>query len=51
MPESAPSAIGHITLGAKPAGERRTGNPCAPFDRAGAGHGPMSTASALDPTV
>jgi hypothetical protein len=31
--------IGLITLGMKPAGERRTGNPCAPFDRAGAGDG------------
>jgi putative transposase len=39
VPESTPSAIGRITLDAKPAGERRTGNPCAPFDRAGAGDG------------
>ena len=31
VPESAPSAIGRITLGAKPAGERRTGNLSAPL--------------------
>src|SRR5262245_12112123 len=42
MPESAPNAIGHITLRVKPAGERRTGNPSAPFDRAGAGDGRVS---------
>jgi hypothetical protein len=29
--ESAPSPIGRITLDAKPAGERRTGNPSAPL--------------------
>jgi hypothetical protein len=38
--ESTPSAIGHITFDAKPTGERRTANPCAPFDVAGAGDGP-----------
>jgi len=38
-PESRPSAIGRITLDAKLAGERRTGNPYAPFERAGAGDG------------
>jgi len=37
--ESAPSPIGRITLGTKPAGERRTGNLYAPFERAGAGDG------------
>jgi hypothetical protein len=37
--ESAPSVIGPITLDAKPTGERRTGDPSAPFDRAGAGDG------------
>jgi hypothetical protein len=35
-------AIGLITLDTKPAGERRTGNPSAPFDRAGAGDGRMA---------
>jgi hypothetical protein len=34
-------SIGHITHGAKQTGERRTGNPFAPFDEAGAGDGPM----------
>ncbi len=38
-PDSVLSAIGRITLDAKPAGERRTGKPSAPFDRAGAGDG------------
>jgi acyl-CoA synthetase (AMP-forming)/AMP-acid ligase II len=37
--ERAPSPIGRITLGTKPAGERRTGNLYAPFERAGAGDG------------
>ncbi len=37
--ESAPSAIGRITIDAKPEGERRTGNLSAPFERAGAGNG------------
>jgi len=37
--ESAPSPIGRITLGTKPAGERRTGDLYAPFERAGAGDG------------
>jgi len=32
-------SIGHITHGAKQTGERRTGNPSAPFDVAGAGDG------------
>src|SRR2546426_4146590 len=32
-------SIGHITHGAKRTGERRTGNPSAPFDEAGAGDG------------
>jgi hypothetical protein len=32
-------SIGHITHGAKQTGERRTGNPSAPFDEAGAGDG------------
>src|SRR5262245_33844852 len=49
--ESKPNAIGHITLDVKPTGERRTGNPCAPFDVAGAGDGPRGTAPAPDPTV
>src|SRR5262245_6555793 len=49
--ESKPNAIGHITLDVKPTGERRTGNPCAPFEVAGAGDGPRGTAPALDPTV
>src|SRR5262249_16853568 len=31
--------IGHITHDAKQTGERRTGNPFAPFDEAGAGNG------------
>src|SRR5207247_8911618 len=35
-------AIVLITLAAKPAGERRTGKPSAPFDRAGAGDGRMA---------
>src|SRR5262245_3299773 len=48
--ESKPNAIGHITLDVKPTGERRTGNPCAPFDVAGAGDGPRGTAPAPDPT-
>src|SRR2546425_9591134 len=34
-------SIGHITHGAKRTGERRTGNPSAPFEAAGAGDGPM----------
>src|SRR3989442_6559714 len=34
-------SIGHITHGAKRTGERRTGNPSAPFDEAGAGDGPL----------
>jgi hypothetical protein len=51
MPESAPSAIGRITPEAKPAGERRTGNPCAPFDRAGAGDGRIAYRATLDPTA
>jgi transposase InsO family protein len=36
--ESAPGAIGRITLGAKQAGKRSAGNPHAPFDEAGAGN-------------
>ena len=32
-------SIGHITRDAKQTGERRTGNPFAPFDEAGAGNG------------
>jgi len=39
VPESAPRPIGHITLDAKRTGKRRTGNPFAPFDVAGAGDG------------
>jgi hypothetical protein len=38
-PESAPWPIGLITLGAKRTGKRRTGNPFAPFEVAGAGDG------------
>src|SRR4029434_6471318 len=34
-------SIGHITHDAKQTGERRTGNPSAPFEVAGAGDGPM----------
>src|SRR4029453_4538165 len=34
-------SIGHITHGAKQTGERRTGNPSAPFEAAGAGAGPL----------
>ena len=34
-------SIGHITHDAKQTGERRTGNPFAPFEAAGAGDGPM----------
>ena len=37
--ESAPSAIGPITLGVKQAGKRSAGNPHAAFDVAGAGNG------------
>jgi uncharacterized protein YbaR (Trm112 family) len=44
--------IGRITLDAKPTGERRTGKPCAPFDRAGLETGSSpGTAPALDPTT
>src|SRR5215472_15278788 len=38
-PESAPWPIGLITLGVKRTGKRRTGNPFAPFEVAGAGDG------------
>src|SRR5262245_53456165 len=38
-PESAPWLIGLITLGVKRTGKRRTGNPFAPFEVAGAGDG------------
>ncbi len=38
-PERAPQPIGRITLDAKRAGKRRTGNPFAPFEAAGAGDG------------
>src|SRR5678815_323462 len=38
-PESAPWPIGRITLGVKRTGKRRTGNPLAPFEVAGAGDG------------
>src|SRR2546426_1368695 len=34
-------SIGHITHDAKQTGERRTGNPFAPFEAAGAGDGPL----------
>src|SRR5215813_8241562 len=37
--ESAPWPIGLITLGVKRTGKRRTGNPFAPFEVAGAGDG------------
>ena len=37
--ERAPELIGRITLGVKRTGKRRTGNPFAPFDVAGAGDG------------
>ena len=37
--ESAPSLIGHITLGVKRTGEPCAGNPHARFDRAGTGNG------------
>src|SRR6266545_3007533 len=37
--ESARWPIGPITLDAKRTGKRRTGNPFAPFDEAGAGDG------------
>ena len=36
--ESAPSAIGPITLEAKRTGKRSAGNPPAPFEVAGAGN-------------
>ena len=36
--ESAPSAIGLITLEAKQTGKRSAGNPHAPFDAAGTGN-------------
>ena len=36
--ESTPSAIGPITLGAKPPGKRSAGNPHAAFDAAGDGN-------------
>jgi hypothetical protein len=42
-PESARRPIGPITLGAKRAGERRTGKPYAPFEVAGAGDGLTAT--------
>src|SRR3954452_20610819 len=57
---SAAAAVGRISLGAKRAGERCTGNPSAPFDVAGAGDvargaGLRPTAKAVDeppdPTV
>src|SRR5262249_13390528 len=38
-PESAPRPIGLITLAVKRTGKRRTGNPFAPFEVAGAGDG------------
>src|SRR6266545_7012246 len=38
-PDSAPWPIGLITLGVKRTGKRRTGNPFAPFEVAGAGDG------------
>ena len=38
-PVSAPWPIGRITLGVKRTGKRRTGNPFAPFEVAGAGDG------------
>jgi hypothetical protein len=38
-PDSAPWPIGRITLGVKRTGKRRTGNPFAPFEVAGAGDG------------
>jgi hypothetical protein len=41
-PERARRPIGRITLDAKLAGKRRTGNPFAPFDEAGAGDGLMA---------
>ena len=41
--ESAPSLIGHITLGVKRAGEPCAGNPHARFDRAGTGDGLTAT--------
>src|SRR3990172_11821978 len=42
-PESAPWPIGLITLGVKRTGKRRTGNPFAPFEVAGAGDGLTAT--------
>jgi hypothetical protein len=36
--ESAPGAIGRITLGVKQTGKRSAGNPPAPFDVAGTGN-------------
>src|SRR6266545_6247969 len=41
--ESARWPIGRITLGAKRTGKRRTGNPFAPFEVAGAGDGLTAT--------
>src|SRR5947209_5427382 len=58
--QSAAAAVGHISLGAKRAGERSAGKPPAPFDVAGAGNvtrgaGLRPTAKAVDkppdPTV
>ena len=42
-PDSAPRPIGRITLGAKRAGKRPTGNPLAPSEVAGAGDGLTAT--------
>ena len=47
--ERAPSPIGRITLGTKPAGERRTGNLYAPLNGRGLETGALRTAPALDP--
>ena len=44
--ERVPSVIGLITLGRKPPGKRRAGNPHAAFEAAGAGNGAMGRTEA-----